>query len=82
MKPTSTKSSYPAKSVAWSYPTSVNAKRFGFPRGCYSVSITDWSPSGASLLTTATAGFATEEEALAHAATMPQPWAWWSKKVA
>lgn len=63
------------KSVEWSYPTSTNAKRFGFPKGCWTVSLEKFA-NGA-FTAKATAGFATRDEAVNAAAALPEPWAPW-----
>jgi hypothetical protein len=58
------------KSVEWSYPTSTNAKRFGFhDTGCWTVQLTKGIRPPK-----ATAGFKTREEAMAHAETMSEKW--------
>lgn len=59
------------KSVAWSYPTSPNAERFGFAQGCYTLELTD--PAGI-IPPQPLKGYATEAEALAAAHKLPQQW--------
>jgi hypothetical protein len=57
------------KSVEYSYPTSDNAKRFGFYQtGCYTVEIKTLTRSKA------VAGFAKIEEAKAYAEKLPGEW--------
>lgn len=62
------------KTVDWSYPTSENAKRFRTPQGCWTVGVsTEREPS--KWQTEAVAGgFATLDEAIAHAETLPMPY--------
>ena len=58
------------KTVEFSYPTSDNAKRFGFySTGCYTVETVTGIKPPKSL-----AGFKTRAEALAHAKTIDLPW--------
>ncbi len=64
------------KSVGWSYPTSSNAKKFGFQKtGCWTVS-REYSHDTKSIPPDALAGFASREEALAAARKMELPWSW------
>lgn len=57
------------KIVSYSYPTSTNAKRFGFYRsGCYTVGVMNGHQPARNEL-----GFATSEEAFAHAGRLPIP---------
>ena len=58
------------KAVEWSYPTSPNAERFGFPSGCWTVEIID----GATLLPRAVAGFADRVSAIRNATKIGVPW--------
>lgn len=61
--------------IEWSYPSSTNAKTFGFyDQGCYTVSKTDniKPPKGL-------AGFATIEQARAYAETLGLPKSQFSK---
>lgn len=53
------------KSVDWSYPSSANAVRFRFPKGCWTVSI-----QRSAGIPEAVKGFATREEAITEAAKM------------
>lgn len=62
------------KLVEWAYPTSDNAKRFGFPKGCWVYEEVVPSASGESLITLGIAGFATEEEAINAAEKSVLPW--------
>lgn len=63
------------KSIDWSYPSSPNAIRFGFPAGCWTVSRMNGDNPGE-----AVAGFATEREAIALANTMDIPYGrYWGK---
>jgi hypothetical protein len=73
---------FPCKCVDWSYPSSANAAKFGFPEGCYTVSFTKRTQSGECLETIAIAAFLTEGEANAAADSMPEPWAPWAKQAA
>lgn len=62
-----------AKQVAWSYPSSPNAEKFGFGgKGCYTVSTIIISPMR--LPGEAVAAFATLQAAKDFAAKMPEPW--------
>ncbi len=58
------------KEVGYSYPSSSNATRFGFARtGCHTVSLWDKiNPPKA------VAAFATREQAVNHADTLPNDW--------
>ncbi len=69
------KSLPPVKCVDYSYPTSTNAVRFGFHKGCWTVNLTTFSETCGN--TKAVAGFATFAEARAHAETLPNEWASW-----
>lgn len=60
------------KEIGWSYPTSPNAKRFGFKQGCFTVSTVDYV-NGTPKPPKAVAGFATLKEAIEFLATMKQP---------
>lgn len=56
------------KQIDWSYPTSGNAERFGFAKGCWTVQVsTDHRPP------VAFAGFGTEAEAVTFARSLPMP---------
>lgn len=57
------------KKIEWSYPTSPNAKHFGFYHtGCYTVeTVNDFSSMSQ-------AGYATIEEAQKHADLLPYEW--------
>jgi hypothetical protein len=68
------------KCVSYFYPTSDNAKRFGFPEGGYDVGLTFLSVEKNTCTTEAVAGFATEAEAMVHAETLAFPWASWQGK--
>jgi hypothetical protein len=60
------------KMVDYSYPTSPNAQKFGFNQsGCYTVTIIFGIRTPKSL-----AGFATKEEAIKYAETLPHEWNW------
>ena len=73
-------SDLPVKSVNWSYPTSTNANRFKKPKGCWTISLTDWSSKEKrTLATKAVAAFDTEQEAEQAAEAMPQKWAGWAR---
>ncbi len=57
------------KQVEWSYPTSPNADRFKFKTGCWTVeTVEGHNPP------VARAAFATREEAMQNADTMPYAW--------
>jgi len=56
------------KSVAWSYPTSPNAERFGHPDGCYVVEVNDGNGP------LAIGAFPTEAGAKLAAEFLPYPW--------
>lgn len=58
------------KSVDYAYPTSPSASKFGFGKtGCYCVELSkDQQPPKA------IAGYATRQEALAHAKRLPESW--------
>jgi len=64
------------KRIEWSYPTSPNAERLGFPNtGCWTVEIvTDDMPR-------AVKGFATLEEASANASAIALPWDRFTKSI-
>lgn len=57
------------KSVAYAYPSSPDAERFGFKNGCYVVDVRDEGepPEGV-------AGFATKFEAIKHASSVEGEW--------
>lgn len=58
------------KSVEWAYPTSDNARRFGFVKsGCWTV-----ETSAAGKPPKALAGYAQKADALAHAKTIELNW--------
>ena len=58
------------KEITYCYPTSTNAKRFGFYNtGCYAVEIVEGCQPPR-----AVAGFATITQAAAHAEQLPEPW--------
>ena len=57
------------KAVAYAYPTSPSADKFGFKSGCYTVDIVD-----AHHMPRAVAAFATWEEACANADKINLPW--------
>ena len=61
------------KEISWSYPTSPNARTFGFYKtGCYSVAMVNIASEFH------LAGFATFAEAKAHADSMPYPYSHYS----
>lgn len=62
------------KTVEWSYPTSENAKRFGFKGGCWTVSLNERSEEGTTITVRALKGFLTRYNALDYARTLPEPW--------
>ena len=65
------------KTLDWSYPTSPNAERFGFKRGCWTVSLCDWTApvdGGALNPPVAVKAFPSRLEALRFAGSLPQPW--------
>lgn len=66
------------KSIDYFYPTSSNAKRFGFPSGGYSVGLTEFDSTKSTATTIEQSGHATKEEAIAAASNMPYEWARWS----
>lgn len=62
-----------AKQVAYSYPSSPNAEKFGFGKtGCYTVSLVALSPVRKPPVSVI--GLASLESAKAYANTMPEPW--------
>lgn len=64
------KPGHTVKAVDWSYPTSTNAKKFGFhDQGCYTVSI-----GARSEPLKAIAGYADRAEAIKHAESLPFNW--------
>ena len=64
------------KYIAWSYSTSVNAERFGFAGGCWTVCVEDCRrPEKVKAM----AGFAEKEEAREYAAKLPEPWSSFTK---
>jgi hypothetical protein len=57
------------KKIEWSYPTSPNAKHFGFYKtGCYTVETVDEHGS------ISQGGYATIQEAQKHADALPYDW--------
>jgi hypothetical protein len=60
------------KSINWSYPSSTNANKFGFKAGCWTVSVGEQSTPPIAI-----AGFATAEQAVQFALTLPEPWSRW-----
>lgn len=66
---------YTHKAVGYSYPTSPNADRLGFPKGCYTLSLSGArSRQGDPMPDKAVSGYATEAEAVAAARLHPLPW--------
>jgi hypothetical protein len=57
------------KQIGWSYPTSPNATKFKFPKGCYTVALASGANPPNHIK-----GFTTLQEASAYAETMPQPY--------
>lgn len=57
------------KRIEYSYPTSPNAERFHFPRGCWTVELVNGFSPGL-----AVAAFSTIEEAEKYAAHRPEEW--------
>lgn len=53
----------------WSYPTSPNATRFRFPKGCWTVERVDWK-GGSFLPPVALKGFARKTDAEAYLKTL------------
>ena len=66
------------KSIAWSYPTSPNADRFGFRAGCWTVRTVEGEGTPAVQPPVAIRGFRTKEEAKDYANTMPELWSRWT----
>lgn len=63
------------KSIDWSYPTSINAERFGFAGfGCFTVSLNVPTARG-SATAEAVAGFDNRRQAVDHARGLSEPWA-------
>lgn len=59
------------KQVEWAYPSSPNADRFHFARGCWTVqTVTDNQPP------VALSGHSSRDEALLVAMALPHPWSW------
>lgn len=57
------------KQLDWSYPTSDNAKRLGFyATGCWAVGIAEYGE-----ISKAIAGFASKDDAIAYARSLPMP---------
>lgn len=52
------------KSITYAYPTSPDADRYGFPRGCYTVEL-----AGRSI-----AAFASLDAAVSYAGNLSAPW--------
>lgn len=73
----------PVKCVDWSYPTSTNARRFGFVGvGCWTVNVCEFGRDAEGRLfavTKARSGHATEAEAIRAAAELPEAWASWAR---
>jgi hypothetical protein len=66
------------KSIEWSYPTSTNANKFGFANdGCYTVEMVD---SFGNNLPKAIKGFATLDEAINYANTLPDEYISYCKR--
>lgn len=60
------------KSIAWAYPTSPNAARFGFGRtGCW---VVDLQPADCSRPPEAVSAHACESDAIDTALSMPNEW--------
>lgn len=58
------------KAINWSYPSSGNARRFGFhDAGCWTVSVGEFGQPLKGV-----AGFAEKPEAIAHAKALPFEW--------
>lgn len=68
------------KSVDYFYPTSTNAKKFGFPDGGYSVGLTILDSDKKTATTKEHSGYATKDEAISAASKMSFDWASWSKR--
>ncbi len=57
------------KEIDYSYPTSPNAEQFGFKNGCWCVSVA----KSASAVSEVQAVFATKDEAVKYARSLPIP---------